>query len=199
MATKRNLTIVQGNTFVQVVRWESPTRTVKAITGITRATPAVVTAVAHGVPDGWRVAVVAAGGMTQINARAYPPRGSEFTPATVQGVDTLALDAVSSAGFDAYTSGGSLVYYAPQSLSGYTARLTIRNRVGGTELAALTTENAGVVLDNVNKAITITIPAADTAAYTWVTGVYDLELVSGAGVVTTLMRGNVAVTQEVTT
>lgn len=199
MATKRNLTIVQGNTFVQVVRWESPTRTVKAITGITRATPAVVTAVAHGVPDGWRVAVVAAGGMTQINAREYPPRGSEFTPATVQGVDTLALDAISSAGFDAYTSGGSLAYYAPQSLSGYTARLTIRNRVGGTELAALTTENAGIALDNANKAITITIPAADTAAYTWVTGVYDLELVSGAGVVTTLMRGNVAVTQEVTT
>jgi hypothetical protein len=199
MATKQKLTIVQGNTFEQIVRWETSLLTTKAITGIARATPVVITSVAHGVPEGWRVAVISAGGMSQINARTYPPRGSEFETATVLSADTIALPAVSSAGYDAYTSGGSLVYYTPQTLSGYTARMTIRDFVGGTELASLTTENSGILLDNANKAITVTISATDTAAYTWRSGVYDLELVSSSGVVTTLMRGSVAVTQEVTT
>lgn len=199
MATKQKLTIVQGNTFVQVVRWESPSLTVKAITGITRATPAVVTAVGHGAPDGWRAAVVSAGGMSQINARGYPPQGSEFDTVSVLSADTLSFINVNSVGYDAYTSGGSLVYYTPESLSGYTARMTIKDYVGGTALATLTTASSNITLDNTAKAITITISAVDTAAYTWRAGVYDLEVVSGGGVVTTLMRGPVTVTQEVTT
>lgn len=199
MATKLNLTIVQGNTFSQVVRWESVPFVFKPITDISRSAPAVITAAAHGVPDGWRVAVVSAGGMSKINATHYPVRGSDLRTATVVSSDTLAIHEINSTAYTAYTSGGYLVYYTPVSLSGYTARMTIKDRVGGTALATLTSGTGEIVLDNTNKTITATISAALTAAYAWASGVYDLELESGDGVVTTLLRGTVTVTEEVTT
>jgi hypothetical protein len=55
-----------------------------------------------------------------------------------------------------------------------------------------------IVLDDTAKTITVTISAADTAAYDFTTGVYDLELVSSGGVVTQLLAGNVTVGSEVT-
>ena len=45
----------------------------------------------------------------------------------------------------------------------------------------------------------LTIKQGSTAAFTWTKGVYDLEMVSAAGVVTDLLYGKVAVEQEVTT
>lgn len=199
MATKLNLTIVQGNTFSQVVRWESVPFVFKPITDISRSAPAVITSASHGVPEGWRVAVVSAGGMSKINATHFPVRGSDLRTATVLSPDTLAIHEIDSTSYTAYTSGGYLVYYTPVSLSGYTARMTIKDRVGGTALATLTSGTGEIVLDNTNKTITATISAALTAAYAWASGVYDLELESGDGVVTTLLRGTVTVTEEVTT
>jgi hypothetical protein len=46
--------------------------------------------------------------------------------------------------------------------------------------------------------IVITLTATQTAALTAGNYVYDLELVSGAGVVTRLVQGNVTVTAEIT-
>jgi nicotinate-nucleotide pyrophosphorylase len=74
----------------------------------------------------------------------------------------------------------------------------VKNKVGGTVLLTLTTENGGITLDNVAKTITLFIDAATTAALTWKTGVYDLEMVSGADV-TELYSGKITVTFEVTT
>ena len=50
----QDLVFKKGETFSRIVRWEADTFAYKAITGITKAAPAVVTAVGHGVPDGWR-------------------------------------------------------------------------------------------------------------------------------------------------
>lgn len=195
----QDLVIRQGSTFSRVVRWETPLFVYKAITGITQAGPAVVTAVGHGVPNGWRVAIVSAGGMRQINAKHNPPYDSEFHKATVTSGDTLELNDVNSAGYSVYTSGGYVQYYAPASLAGYTARMTVKDRVGGTELLSLTTANSRIALDDTAKTITLTVDAIDTAAITWTEGVYDLEMVDGSGVVTSILSGTVTVEQEVTT
>ncbi|MBK8773003.1 MAG: hypothetical protein IPM06_21580 [Rhizobiales bacterium] len=56
--------------------------------------------------------------------------------------------------------------------------MSIKDVVGGTELLRLDTTNARIALDNAAKTIALTISAADTAAITWLEGVYDLELVS---------------------
>ena len=69
-----------------------------------------------------------------------------------------------------------------------------------TALVSLTSPSGGIVVDDTAKTITITIAASVTAAYTFTTGVYDLELVSPAAtpVVTKLLSGNVIVQGEAT-
>ena len=196
-----DLEIHKGKTFTRVIRWETTPFLYKAISAITKAAPAVVTATAHGVPDGWRVAIVSAGGMREINAKYNPPRPSEFHRAKKLSADTLELNEVNSAGFTTYTSGGYVQYYTPVDLSGYSARMTIRDQVGGTSLLSLTTvvENGRIVLDNTAKTITLTISATDTALVTWSEGVYDLEMVSSGGVVTEILAGTIKAFDEVTT
>lgn len=198
MAKKLNLSILQGDTFTRVVRWESPPFIYKAITGITTAAPAVVTAIAHGLKAGWRACVVSVRGMKQINAANDPPRDSDFQQVTVVDVDHISFNKTNSADFNAYTSGGYLQFYTPVDMTSYTARMTIKDRVGGAILQALVSPT-DIVLDNVNHTITVTISAVVTAGWTWTTGTYDFEMVSPTGVVTKIFKGTVVVTKEVTT
>lgn len=86
------------------------------------------------------------------------------------------------------------------SLVGYTARLTARTKFSASVIFSLTTENGGIVLGGALGTITLTITAAATAALAGGTsGVYDLELVDGSGVVTRVMRGAVIISRESTT
>jgi hypothetical protein len=85
------------------------------------------------------------------------------------------------------------------NLTGYTARMHVRTDIdAATPFLQLTTENSRIALGGVAGTITLTISATDTAAITNTSGVYDLELVSGAGVVTRLLEGNIIITKEVT-
>lgn len=196
---KQDLEILQGKTFSYLVRWETAPIVYKAITGITKAAPCVLTVTGHGVPDGWRVAVISVKGMTEINATNDPPKDSEYEIATVVDANTIELNKVSSANYKAYTSGGYVMYNTPVDLTGFTARMTIKDKVGGTELMALTTGNGRIVIDEANFKITLLVSATDTAAIAWKKGVYDLELESPTGVVTSLMDGKITVSLEVTT
>lgn len=65
-------------------------------------------------------------------------------------------------------------------------------------LITLTTENDGITLGGAAGTIELYISDADTAAITWTSGVYDLEIVLANGDVRRLLFGPVAVTQEVT-
>lgn len=203
MTAKQDLTIVQGKTFARVIRWEVLPFVYKAITGITKTAPAVVTASSHGVPDGWRVAIVSVQGMEEINA-SNPPKSKEFLRATLIDPNSFSLNSVNASEYSTYTSGGYVQYYTPVDLSNYTARMTIKDKVGGTVLASSLvahTPNDVITfsLNNTTKTITATIDAADTAAFTWKKGVYDIEMVHTGGDVTAIMYGNVSVTPEVTT
>lgn len=203
MAAKQDLTIRQGGTFSRVLRWEAPPYIYKPITGITKAAPAVVTAASHGIPNGWRVAVVSVKGMTQINAKKSPPLDSDYTRATVVDTNTIELNEINSTDFGNYTSGGYLQHLTPVDLAGYTGRMKIRDKIGGTVLASTDVADAPldvitITINNTDKTITIQIEADDTAAFAWTKGVYDLEMVSSGGVVTDLLYGSVKVDKEVT-
>jgi len=198
MAKKLNLVILQGDTFTRVVRWETVPFIYKAITGITQAAPAAVTAIAHGLKTGWRAAVVSVRGMKQINAANSPPRDTDMQQVTVVDVDHVTFNKTNSSDFIAYTSGGYLQFYTPVDMTGYSARMTIKDRVGGTVLQALVSPG-DIAIDNTNHTITVTITAIVTAGWTWTVGTYDLEMVSPTGVVTKLYKGSVTVTKEVTT
>lgn len=203
MAKKKDLVIEQGRTFNQIVRWGTEPIIYKAITAITQAAPVRITSASHGIPDGWEVAIVSVKGMTQINA-STPPKDKEFVRATKIDSNTIELNSVNSSEFKAYTSGGYIQFATPVDLAGFTGRMKIKDKVGGTVLASTDVVDTPadiitVTLDNVDKTITIEISAADTEQITWKKGVYDLELESGTGVVTALLTGAVSVVQEVTT
>ena len=190
--SKQNWKLYQGSTFTEVLRWESATKVYKTITNITQAAPMVVTAVGHGVPTGWRTKITNVGGMKDINST------STYQIVTGTTTDTLTYNAINAVGFSAYTSGGILEYNAPTSLSGVTARMQIREKnTSITTIDELTTENGRIIIDDTLKTITISIPASITAAYTFKSAVYSMELVSGA-VVTPFISGNITLDTEIT-
>ncbi len=188
---KLNLKIYQGSTFRQVLRWESSTKVYVPITNITKSAPVVITAANHAAPLGWRVKVVGAGGMKEINQLDYQIVTDKTT-------DTVTLNQINSLGFSTYTSGGVLEYNQPVSLSGYTARMQIREKLESTTaLHSLTTENGGILLDTTLQTITLLIPDETTQTFTFKAAVYDLEMISG-GEVTQLATGSVSLIKEVT-
>ena len=88
---------------------------------------------------------------------------------------------------------------APIDLTGYTAKMQVRQRYASDDaVLSLSTTAGTIVLGGVAGTINITGPAADTAAITIKQGVYDVELTSAGGIVTRLIEGCVAISPEVT-
>ena len=85
------------------------------------------------------------------------------------------------------------------NLTGYTARMQVRATLeSASTLIELTTANSRIALGGAAGTITLSIAAADTAALTSGRGVYDLELVSGSGIVTRLLQGVCTISRNVT-
>jgi hypothetical protein len=87
----------------------------------------------------------------------------------------------------------------PVNLTSCTARMQFRSEIASaTPLITLTTENGGIVLGGALGTIELIITATATAAITWTTGVYDLEVAFASGDVRRLVYGPVTVSPEVT-
>ena len=87
----------------------------------------------------------------------------------------------------------------PYNLTGYTARMHVRETANAAStITTLTTSNSRIALGGAAGTVTLTIAATDTANLTAGLYVYDLELVSGAGVVSRIIEGNFKVKAEVT-
>jgi hypothetical protein len=196
MATKKNFQILQGETWQRVIRWEQLPFLYKPITAITLAAPAAITATAHGFKTGWRAALVSVIGMSEINALNVPPRDSDYHQMTVVDPNTVTFNDINSAEYTPYVSGGYLMAYTPVDMSGYTASMEIKSRIGGPVLITLTTVNGGIAIDNTNHTITLLIAAAVTDILTWKTAVYDLDMISASNVVTPLYTGTLSVIAE---
>jgi len=88
------------------------------------------------------------------------------------------------------------------NLTGYTARMQVRDNVSSNTIVIALSTTAGsggtITLGGTAGTVDLLIPAANTTTLTAGQYVYDLELVSGGGVVTRLNEGNFKVTAEVT-
>lgn len=88
---------------------------------------------------------------------------------------------------------------APKDLTGYTARMQIRETVeSAVVLKSLTTENGGITLGGATGEIDLYLSAVDTAAIAWDSGVYDIEFIAPNSDVIRRIAGTVIVTKEVT-
>ena len=85
------------------------------------------------------------------------------------------------------------------NLTGYSARMQVRETYSSASTVVSLTNGSGITLGGAAGTIAILISATTTAALTApFSGVYDLELVSAGGVVTRLLQGAATVTPEVT-
>lgn len=86
------------------------------------------------------------------------------------------------------------------TISGYTARMQIRQKIDSTTvLMLLTTENGGVEINPTAGTVLIIASPAQTASLSAGKYVYDLELIETAtGAVTKILQGNLTVRAEVT-
>lgn len=174
------ITIVKGSTYRDVLRWASGDCVFKACT-IQATAPLRLTCTAHGIPDGWYVYVE---GSKDI------PEATQY-PVKVIDADTLEISCLNGTKFK--TGSAVVRFNDPVDLTGYTAAMQIKDKVGGTVLLTPT-----ITVDNTTKTITREISATATAAITWKKGVFDLEM-SNAGFVIKIDSGTVAVQSEVTT
>jgi len=175
------LTIVRGDTFNMRLTWCSLPVIASPITAISKGMPMVVTSPAHGMLDGHMAGVISAKGMTEANAaKIQPGTGVILTPTKVKVVDadTVHFLGVNSSDFGTYTSGGLLQYNTPQDMAGYTAKMELRDKADGVIYYTLTTENGGITLDNTTKFITLLIPRAETAEFTFKTFVTDIAMIT---------------------
>jgi hypothetical protein len=87
----------------------------------------------------------------------------------------------------------------PVDLTGCSARMHVRELLETpTTLLELSTANGRITLGGLAGTITIDLSAEDTAALTWLQGVYDIEIVFATGEVRRLLEGGVKVNREVT-
>ena len=83
-------------------------------------------------------------------------------------------------------------------LTGYAVRMHVRKTVKTTStIIELTTANSRVLLTPLTGTIALALTATETAGIAD-SGVYDIELVSGAGVVTRILEGKFTLSREVT-
>ena len=159
--------ITRGSTYNDTMQWGTSEYRLLPCT-LNATAPVTIDCVGHGLVEDWPVSI------------ENHPRidESETYPVHVIDADHLELTGVNGVKF-APTRSVVLRAAVPTDMSGYTARMHIRDKVGGTLLLELTTENGGITLDNAAKKIHRTISAEDTAALTVKKAVYDLEMVSG--------------------
>lgn len=87
----------------------------------------------------------------------------------------------------------------PIDVSGYTARMQVRRTYDApTALLNLTTENGAITLGGVAGTLVVEAAEALTTGLPAKPAVYDLELISPAGVVVRLIRGAATISPEVT-
>lgn len=191
-----NLRIYQGSTFKETFRWESQTKAYVPISNISKAAPCVITTSnTHNIPAGWRFRVTDVVGMNQINQSSE----DQFYLANTVTSNGITINALNSTNFTAYTSGGIISYNVPVSLANFTALFQMRENINSTTVIKQLTSapDQGIVIDNNNKIITITISAADTTNFNFTSAVYGLELTSASGEVFPLLTGTVSLVREI--
>lgn len=199
---KLALTLRKGETVAIPLRIESSVLVYKAITAIAKSAPVSITAEGHDLANGWDACVMNAKGMKQINAEENPPADAEFRPVTVVDADTVQFNSVNAAGYSTYTGGGQIVYYAPLDLAAYaSARMSVKDAVGGTEILSFTTSNGRLEFDAATNTLWLRMTSEDSELIEADEGVFDIELVTPGGEVKAVCSAESTITflPEVTT
>ena len=194
-----SLAIRRGSSHRWMMRWAQPR--LAYITGVTlnATAPLTIAATAHGLPDGWLVAIQnATGGFASFNADS-PPASNQYLRVDVVDGTTLAVNRVNAVGFKP-SQPATLVYRKPHDLIGCTARAQMRKKINSPDPAlAFTSEvGGGIDIDTLLSSTTIQITESQTRSLLPGAYVMDIELVMPDGNVLATSIIEVTVVDEVT-
>lgn len=106
--------------------------------------------------------------------------------------DDVALEVV-------WKTGATVATATAVDVTGYEARLQVREYSYSTEtLVDVDSDDGHITVGTTDGTFTIEFSNAETAAWTWREGVFDLEAVAPDGTVTKIWRGTMRVISEVT-
>lgn len=194
-----DLTITKGKTLAQSFGYHDEQLVYRNITAMPSKAPVRLTVTGHGVPDNWAVRIE----RTRAPAELNTPEGEYWTPLVVDA-DTLEFDQLDMVGAKAFAAPSVLVYPRPADLEGWKARMQIRDRIGGAVLLSFSSDPADqadgtIEVDVANSAFVIGLDAGQTAAISWSSGTYDLEVIRPDGaVVAVIGPSRVVIAPEVT-
>ena len=197
-----DIAIVQGKTFEFVYRYADSELVYLPIEAMLTAAPVRLRVTAHGIPDGWPIRIEGVKSPAELNSVSDDCEFHFF--ASVVDSDTIELNQVNASSWRAYGGGGAVVFHKPYDLSGHSARMQVRDRVGGAILLniasdPLSSPDGLIDVDIELAALVVKISPATTAAIGWKVGVYDLEVVAPSGDVYPITSvSQVNVTPEVT-
>lgn len=176
-----DLTIERGKTFEYAFLYAEDALLYKPITAIASKAPVRLTVPAHGLPDGWVVDVAGVKTPIELNSGEDGPRFIRVVDA-----DTLEFNALDGTLWKPFAGGGNVVANQPSDLTGWVARGTVRDKVGGEVLFSWHSDPADpapglITVDIARSSFIVTIDAATSAALPWSRGVWELEAVAPDG------------------
>ena len=179
---KLTLTIRKGSAENIPIRLEQSGWSYASISAVLQTAPLRVTAPGHGIPDGWRVAIMNVKAVGDFGAANNPPKDKELHTVTVIDADTVEFNAINGAAFRAHTGGGQLAWHTPVDLNLYVgARMNVRDKVGGALVANWTTDTNELERDVANDTLWLRLDDLVTETLTAKTKVFDIELIRTGG------------------
>ena len=196
MSTPRfELDMEQGATFNYTFHWYAGGKFMAPIEDITVGYPTRIKVTAHGLPTISDTPVILSGisGAEILNSHDLGIDEAIY-------VDADHFDMPQSTVADVWACGtGEVTYHKPSDITGFTARMQIREKWHSTNfIHELTTENGGIVLTVEDASIEITVTPADTSTFTFNKAVYDIEMIAPGGQITRIIEGTITLSKEVT-
>jgi hypothetical protein len=190
--------IYQGKTLELEFRLASDVWVYRAITAISAAAPAVITALAHGVPEGWSIWITGArramGAINRVPAQDPPYR------ARVLDVDRIELNSINATRLGPYEGGATLEYQEPVSVAGASARLVLRESASTNPVVDVRSSDTApqITVDGAQQVVRATLLPATTQALAFTYGLYEVEITLADGRVLPLAYGSVRVHPDLT-
>lgn len=181
---KVNLKAYAGRSLICEIPIVDSTKVFKPINTISKSAPAKVAVLKHGLPTKWQVKITDVRGMKEINS-------SDYYTARALSPDVLELTEVNSTSFTEFTGGGTLEYFQPLNLVGFTPRLQIRK---GFEIV-LETVGLEVELDLTTNCAKLHLSPAQTESFTKSGYSLRIDLIKG-GLILPAVVGTLIIMKE---
>ena len=195
MTPRFELEMEQGATFNYTFHWYAGGKFMAPIEDIIIGYPTRIKVTAHGLPTISDTPVILSGidGCDILNSEDLGIDEAIY-------VDADHFDMPQSTVNDPWITGtGEITYHKPSDITGFTARMQIREKWHSPDvIVELTTENGGIVLTVEDASIELTLLPTATALYTFRQAVYDIEMISPGGAVTRIIEGTITLSKEVT-